>query len=235
MKSWFLRFFTSSIGKKLLMSLTGLFLILFLLVHLAGNLQLLNSDGGQSFNIYADFMAHNPLIQFISKGNFFFILLHAIVGTVLWIQNRAARGQERYAVEKTRATRANPFFAKYMWFLGMIVFIFILVHLAQFWAVMKFGKVGIDVAYVNYGEKDIKDLYTLVDAAFTNLTFVIFYVVCMIVITFHLWHGFHSAFQTIGWSHPKYTPVIHFLGKAYSILIPLGYAIIPIIFYLKNA
>ncbi len=235
MKSWFLRFFTSSIGKKLIMSLTGIFLILFLAVHLAGNLQLLSNDGGESFNVYADFMANNPLIQFISKGNFFFILLHAVIGTGLWLTNRSARGGQGYAVKVTKATNTNAGFAKNMWFLGVIVFVFIIVHLAQFWFQMKFGEVGADVVMVNYGDGDVKDLYALVAATFTNLPFVIFYVVCMVVIAFHLWHGFQSAFQTIGWNHPKYTPIIAFLGKAYSILVPLGFAIIPIIFYLNHA
>ena len=217
------------------MSLTGLFLILFLLIHLAGNLQLLHDDGGEAFNVYSNFMAHNPLIQFISKANFFFILLHAVVGTWLWLSNRAARGNERYAVQKTRATNTTAGFAKNMWFLGVIVFVFIIVHLAQFWFLMKFGTAGTDFTTVNYGDGEIKNLFTLVADAFKNLPFVIFYVICMAVIAFHLWHGFQSAFQTIGWNHPKYSPIIRFLGKAYSILIPLGFAVIPIVFYWQNA
>jgi succinate dehydrogenase / fumarate reductase cytochrome b subunit len=231
MKSWFFSFFTSSIGQKLVMALTGLFLILFLVVHLAGNLQLLKNDGGEAFNVYAAFMAHNPLIQFISKGNFFFILLHAVVGIALWVKNRAARGEERYAVQKTRATVTVPGFAKNMWIFGVIIFIFILIHLWQFWLKMKMGQ----VATVNIEGRDMSNLYAEVINAFTNLPFVVFYVVCMAIIAFHLWHGFQSAFQTMGWNHPKYTPVIQFLGKAYSILIPLGFAVIPVIFYLTHA
>ncbi|MBI5916931.1 MAG: succinate dehydrogenase cytochrome b subunit [Bacteroidetes bacterium] len=235
MKSWFFRFFTSSIGKKLLMALTGLFLILFLMVHLAGNLQLLYNDGGVAFNVYADFMAHNPLIQLVSKGNFAFILLHAIVGTVLWVRNRSARGSQGYAVQKTKATQTNAGFAKNMWYLGVIVFVFIIIHLLQFWAMMKFGDVGADVNLVDIDGKQVKNLYALVEVAFTNMPFVFFYVLSMAVIAFHLWHGFQSAFQTIGWNHPKYTPVVQFLGKAYSVLVPLGFAVIPIVFYLRHA
>mgnify|MGYP001183644287 CR=1 FL=1 len=231
MKSWFFRFFTSSIGKKLIMSLTGLFLIVFLVIHLIGNLLLLNNDGGESFNMYAHFMANNPLIQLVSKGNLFFILLHAVVGTALWAKNRAARGGQRYAVKVTRSDTTNAGFAKNMWFLGVIVFVFIIVHLAQFWAVMKFGTVGTNVNMVSYGAEEMKDLYALVAAAFSNIGYVLFYVICMAVIAFHLWHGFHSAFQTLGWDHPKYTPAIKFVGKAYSVLIPLGFAIIPIFYY----
>lgn len=229
---WFSRFLTSSIGQKLVMSLTGLFLILFLVVHLAGNLQLLADDGGHSFNVYADFMSNNGLIQFISKGNFAFILLHAILGIYLWGKNRAARGSKRYAVTNVRAVNTHPGFARNMAFLGAIVLVFILIHLYQFWLQMKIG----NVALVSYeGGEEIGDLYEKVRIAFMSPGFVIFYVVSMAVIAFHLWHGFQSAFQSLGLNHQKYTPVIQFLGKAYAILIPLLYAIIPIVFYLKNS
>lgn len=235
MNNWFIGFFTSSIGRKLLMALSGLFLILFLAVHLAGNLQLLQNDGGAAFNAYSEFMGHNPLIQLVSKGNFLFIILHAIVGLMLWTKNRAARGAQGYAVVKTRATQTNPTFAKFMWLYGIIILVFIIIHLAQFWAVMKFGTVGTDIQMVEVEGKQVKNLYSLVAASFSNLGFVTFYVISMVVIAFHLWHGFQSAFQTFGWNHPKYTPVIQFLGKAYSVLVPLGFAVIPIVFYLRHS
>ncbi|MFN7404963.1 MAG: succinate dehydrogenase, partial [Cyclobacteriaceae bacterium] len=95
---WIVDMFTSTLGRKLLMALTGLFLILFLAVHLAGNFQLLKDDGGRAFNIYAEFMSTNALIQVVSKGNFFFILLHTFMAIALTIKNRKARGPEGYAV-----------------------------------------------------------------------------------------------------------------------------------------
>jgi len=88
---------------------------------------------------------------------------------------------------------------------------------------------------VTYDGVEVKNLYTLVAATFSNIPFVIFYVVSMIVIGLHLSHGFQSAFQTLGLNHKKYTPIINGLGTAYSILIPLGFAIIPIVFYLTKA
>lgn len=214
------------------MGLSGIFLILFLTVHLTGNLQLLYQDEGEAFNSYAYFMGHNGLIQFISKGNFALILLHAIIGIYLWVRNKAARGTERYAVQKTRAVNTHPGFAKNMWFLGIIIFVFIAIHLYQFWFQMKFGELGM----VSYnGQEPVKDLYSLVKLTFTNLPFVLFYLFCMIIIGFHLWHGFQSAFQTLGVNHPKYSPFIRLLGKIYSVAIPFGFAIIPIILYLRNA
>lgn len=227
--AWLFNLFTSSVGKKLIMSLTGIFLITFLPVHLAGNLQLLAGDGGEAFNIYADFMSNNAFIQFTAKGLYFFILLHTVLGIVLWFQNRkAATGKNRYAVNNTKATPAyNASLAKSMAAIGTIIFIFIVVHMAQFWLKTKLGTLD----PVTYGDVTINDLYTPVYNTFTNLGFVIFYVVAMFFIGLHLKHGFQSAFQTLGLNHKKYTPIIQFLGLAYSILIPLGFAIIPLYFY----
>ena len=227
--NWFIKFLTSSLGRKLIMSLTGLFLILFLVVHLVGNLQLLIDDEGRQFNIYAKFMTTNPLIKTVSYLLYFFILLHAFQGWAIWRQNRAARGNQRYAVQKVRATNTNAGFAKNMGWLGTIIFIFLLVHLYQFWLQMKLG----NLPMAEYDGESYKNLYVPVYEAYTNVGYVIFYVVSMVIIAMHLWHGFQSAFQTLGLNHKKYTPFIQFLGKAYSFLIPLGFAIIPIVFYLK--
>ena len=228
--SWFSNFLTSSIGKKLVMSLTGLFLIVFLLVHLTGNLQLLLNDGGQQFNLYAKFMTTNPIIQFTSYGLYAFILIHAVQGILLWLKNRAAKGGG-YAVNNTKATNTVAGFAKNMGWLGIIIFVFLLIHLYQFWLQMKLGALPL----VDYDGVQVKNLYVPVMDAFTNIGFVIFYVLSMVVIAFHLWHGFQSSFQTLGLNHKKYTPFIQFLGKAYSVLIPLGFALIPIIFFLRNS
>ena len=217
------------------MALSGLFLILFLVVHLAGNLQLLHDDGGKAFNVYAHFMGHNAIVQFISKGNFFFILLHALVGTLLFIKNRSARGSQGYAVVKTRSNQTSPGIAKYMWAYGCVIFVFIIIHLIQFWAMMHYGEVGYGIETVNIDGEEVRNLYILVEETFSNLGFVIFYVVSMFVIALHLWHGFQSAFQTLGANHPKYTPIIKFIGAAYAVLVPLGFAVIPIVFYLRHA
>ena len=226
---WFINFLTSSLGKKLVMSLTGIFLITFLPVHLIGNLQLLYADGGEAFNLYADFMANNLFIQFTAKGLYFFILLHTFLGLYLWRQNKkAATGAKRYAVSNTKATNStNAGVAKNMAAIGTIVFIFILIHMYQFWLKTKLGL----LEDVTYGDVTVGNLYEPVYAAFTNLGFVLFYLVCMFFIGLHLKHGFQSAFQTLGLNHKKYTPFIQFLGTAYAVLIPLGFAIIPLYFY----
>lgn len=214
------------------MSLTGLFLIVFLLVHLAGNLQLLYNDGGEAFNLYARFMTTHPLIKTLSYLLYAFILIHAIQGWMLWSKNRAARGSQPYAVSVLRGAEGqSPKVASRMGWIGTIIFIFLLIHLYQFWLQMKLDA----LQYVEYDGESVKNLYLLVKEAYTDLGFVIFYVLSMYVVGLHLWHGFQSSFQTLGLNHKKYTPLIRFVGKAYSVLVALGFALIPIIFYLKNA
>ena len=209
------------------MSLTGLFLIIFLVVHLAGNLQLLAGDEGKSFNLYAEFMTTNPIIQTISIALYISILLHAVQGWVLWRQNKVARGSSGYAMKITRVAGTDSFPARNMAWLGTIIFVFIMIHLYQFWLQMKLDF----LPYATYEGEKVKNLYAPVKAAFSNLGFVLFYIGSMFVIALHLDHGFQSAFQTLGVNHKKYTPFIKLVGKAYSILIPLGFAIIPIVMY----
>lgn len=220
---WIINLFTSSIGQKLVMSLTGIFLITFLPVHLLGNLQLLADDGGESFNVYAKFMTSFTPIKVISWGLYAFIVIHIVQGFALWFQNRNSR-ESRYAV---KATVNSSWASRNMGPLGMILLIFLIVHLVQFWLRMKMGTLDM----VDIDGEQVKDLYGPVYVAFKNILFVIFYVVCMAFIGLHLSHGFQSAFQSLGLNHKKYTPLIKGLGIAYSILIPLGFAIIPLYFY----
>lgn len=229
--NWFTNFLTSSIGRKLIMSLTGLFLILFLVVHLIGNLQLLYSDEGEKFNLYARFMTTFPPIKIISYGLYALILLHAVQGWILWRKNVTARGPQGYAVKVTRATNTNARAASNMGWLGTIIFVFLLIHLYQFWLQMKMGALESKI----YEGEAVADLYTIVKATYMNIGFVMFYVVSMVVIAFHLWHGFQSAFQTLGWNHRKYSPLIRVIGKIYAVVVPALFALIPLYMYFKNA
>ena len=114
--------------------------------------------------------------------------------------------------------------------LGTVVAIFLVIHMAQFWFKMKIGDLPMQV----YDGVEVSDLYSTVKATFTNIWFVLFYVIAMFFVGMHLMHGFQSAFQSLGLNHKKYTPFIKLMGNAYSILIPLGFAIIPIVFYVTN-
>ena len=217
---WFLDLLSSTLGRKVLMALTGIFLILFLVAHLAGNLQLLKDDGGKAFNIYAEFMGTNPVIQLISKVNFALILVHIVWAILLTKRNREARGKVGYAVSNKSAIWSS----RNMGILGTIILIFLVVHLQHFYARSHFGSMPVQT----YDGKEVKDLYNVVAYWFAIDWYVGLYVVCMIALAFHLWHGFTSAFQTLGLNHMKYNPVINFVGKAFAIIVPALFALIPI-------
>jgi succinate dehydrogenase / fumarate reductase cytochrome b subunit len=206
------------------MALTGLFLILFLIVHLIGNLQLLISDEGQAFNVYAKFMTSNPLIKIVSYVNYTFILLHVIWAILLTRRNSAARGSEGYAVSKN----SSPWTSRYMGILGTLIFIFLIIHLRGFWAQMHWGGIPTKM----YDGEEVKDLYAVVALAYSQAWYVGLYVVSMAVLAFHLWHGFASAFQTLGLNHAKYNPLIKFVGQAFAIIVPALFALIPIWMFL---
>ncbi|HXR81922.1 MAG TPA: succinate dehydrogenase cytochrome b subunit, partial [Saprospiraceae bacterium] len=222
------RFFTSSLGQKLIMSLTGLFLILFLVVHMTGNLQLLSHDGGESFNIYAAFMSHNPFILVISIGLYAFILLHSIQGLVLWAANRKAKGK----TFKANTSQGSTWASKNMALLGTLLFAFLLLHMGDFWVKMRFTDSLAMVTYPGHSTP-VEDIYSRVHIAFQNLWIVVAYVIGVTALGFHLVHGFQSAFQTLGINHKKYTPVIKALGWIYTIVISLGFLSMPLYHYLN--
>jgi succinate dehydrogenase / fumarate reductase, cytochrome b subunit len=250
-----LSIFNSSIGKKLLMSLTGLFLTSFLVVHLIGNLQLLKADSGFSFNAYAVFMTTNPLIKTVSWGLYAIILLHAIKGLALAVENKKTRNV-KYAVDAGNSN--SHWTSRNMGILGTIILAFIVVHMSDFWFSYKFGETPwkkytiefanpeqINVEEISGVTKSVnivsethqvliaKDLYMKVKETFSNVIFVIFYVLSMFAIMFHLWHGFASAFQTLGLNHPKYNPLIRSLGIVMAVIVPLAFAIIPVYMFLN--
>lgn len=227
--NWIVRFLTSSLGQKYVMSLTGLFLISFLIVHLSGNLQLMADDKGESFNIYAAFMSHNFIIRIISIGLYTFIVLHAIQGILLAIKNRNAKGSKYKKGEPAGASWA----AKNMALLGVLIFAFLCFHMGDFWWKMRFTD---DLAMVTYPGRlePVEDIYAHVNIKFQEMWIVIIYLIGVVALAFHLIHGFQSAFQSLGLNHRKYTPVIKAIGIIFSIVICAGFALIPIYMYLNN-
>ena len=217
---------SSTLGRKLLMAATGLFLIIFLLVHLIGNLQLLSDDGGQAFNVYAKFMTTNPLIKTTSYLLYATFVIHIIWALLLTVQNRKARP----VGYKVSAGNSNSnWSSRNMGILGSVILIFLIIHLGNFWWKMKMG----DVPMVEYDSTAYQDLYTVVAAAFKQTWIVALYVVAMVGLMFHLLHGFQSAFQTFGLNHPKYNPAIKFIGTAFAIIVPAALAAIPILMYMN--
>ena len=222
--SWIIKLLTSSLGKKLLMSLTGLFLISFLTIHLIGNLAIFKGDEGVSFNTYAAFMSTNPLIGTVSYLLYAGILLHVFVAVVLNFQNKSAR-PVTYKVQKGSAN--SSWESRSMTLLGVLILAFILLHMKDFWWQYKHNG---GYVFTNDAEGH-RDVYKLVIEQFHNPFVLVSYLVGLVALFFHLKHGFWSAFQTLGLDHKKYTPIIKALGLIYSIIVPLGFAAMPVLVF----
>lgn len=214
--------FSSSIGKKLIMGITGLFLVLFLIVHCFINALIFINDGGLTFNIGAHFMASNWLIRAGEIVLFVGLIAHIVQGARLTFQNQAAR-PVKYAVSNGNAN--SKWYSRSMGLLGTLLLIFLIVHLSNFWVVSRFT--GIPTTDANGHE----DLFAVMKETFKNIWIVVLYVLAMVSLAYHLLHGFSSAFQTLGWNHKKYTPLIKGVGVWYSIIIALLFALMPIAIY----
>lgn len=220
--SWISDTLSSSIGRKVSMSLTGLFLVSFLFVHLSGNFLMFKNDGGDAFNVYTKFMSTNTLIRVLEIGLLVGFLLHIYTAFVLTRKNKAAR-PIGYAVPSN-----NPkvsWFSTNMGLSGSIVLVFLVIHLMNFY--WKFHYDWTKMVLID--NEPHKDMYTLVILVFQHQWwYSLLYVVAMVLLGFHLNHGFQSAFRTLGVDHVKYTPIITGLGVLISILLPIGFAIFPI-------
>jgi succinate dehydrogenase / fumarate reductase cytochrome b subunit len=220
--------FNSSIGKKLMMALAGLFLVTFLLVHLGINLTLILFEDPRIFNIAAHFMATNFLIKVFEIVLFGGILLHIIYGLILQLLNWIAR-PVRYKVNNPAQT---SFFSKFMIHTAVIILVFMVIHLFDFYFKAKFGHGH--VAEITYNGKLYHDLGTMVIEKFQILWVDIFYIACFLFLGFHLLHGFASAFQTLGLNHKVYSPVIKLLGYLYTLIVVGGFIVIPLWIYLTR-
>ena len=258
--SEFKQTFNSSLGKKLIMALTGLFLCTFLIVHLGGNLLLFKHDDGFAFNVYANFLTHFPPIEVIAYILYLCILVHTIYAIVLTTLNRRAR-PVGYAV---KATSNATWQSKNMGFLGAILFLFLVIHMSDFWYRYKYSG---SMTYKEYRTDlssgvtqsveftptstdfensvqttnnveivRVKDLHARVVQSFSQLWYIIFYVIAMVAVAFHLLHGFQSAFRTLGWVHRKYTTIVEFIGTwFFAVIIPLGFAAMPVVYYFTKS
>ncbi|MFB9841909.1 succinate dehydrogenase cytochrome b subunit [Mucilaginibacter ginsenosidivorans] len=251
--------FNSSLGKKLIMALTGLFLCTFLIVHVGGNALLFKNDDGYAFNMYANFLTHFPPIEVIAYILYACILVHALYALILTVKNRRAR-PVGYAV---KASDNASWSSKNMGLLGSILFLFIVIHMGDFWYHYKFtdavqfkeyrtdlsSGVTQSVEFVpksadfehsistenNIEIVRVKDLHLRVAASFANPVYDIFYVIAMVAVSFHLLHGFQSAFRTLGWTHRKYTPIVEFIGTwFFAVIVPVAFALMPIVYYFKK-
>jgi succinate dehydrogenase / fumarate reductase cytochrome b subunit len=209
--------YRSSVGKKILIGTTGVCLCIYLIVHLAGNLLLFKNDGGTAFNAYAEILPSLLIIRIIEIVLFAIFIGHIFLGTFLWFVNKRARP---HAYELNRASENSDLLSRTMIVTGSIILIFLVIHLRQFWGPSRFGN-------------DHIEMFTLVKAAFSDPFYGVLYVVAMVLLGFHLRHGFQSVLQTFGLRNKKFLSVINFIGIFFWFVIPLGFAAMPIYFLLN--
>lgn len=223
--------FCSSIGRKLVMSLSGVFLMMFLLVHLGCNFTLLIPDGGEWFNAVCHFMATNLMIRIVEPILALGFLIHIAMGVMLSIQNRKARGNDRYA--SGNATEGVSFFSKNMLLLGIALFAFLVLHISQFYAKMKglipeelLTSTTIDIAGV---PTEVENAYALVHFTFQNWINVAATVIGSLALAAHLSHGFWSAFQTVGFSNKVWRCRLTVIGQVFAWFVGIAFSAIAIL------
>lgn len=220
-------FLTSSIGKKFIMSISGLFLMMFIVVHLGVNLLLVFDDSGELFNLGANFMTTNPVIRIIEPILALGFIVHILWSLVVSLQNMKARptGYNQYKNSSSWASRN-------MLVLGSLIFVFLVMHIYNFFYIIKFE-------YQNLLEVDIDgeimhDTYTLVAGLFkTSITYCILYIISAILLGLHLGHGFWSSFQTIGFANNIWLKRLQVIGKIYAVIVAVGFSVIPLYFLIK--
>ncbi len=215
--------FSSSIGKKIVMALTGIFLIIFLVVHCYVNANVFFPNAQENFNRAAHFMGTNLLIRVTEIGLFAGFILHIIQGYKLELQNRSSR-KSRYAVNAGNKT--SKWYSRSMALLGTLILLFLIMHLVHFWVPSRFG----GLTEVKYGSDPIvfHNLYAQMQDTFAPMWVVVVYILGCISLSWHLLHGVQSAAQTLGWTNKKYTSMIKSIGFGFSIIVPLIFALMPI-------
>jgi len=206
--SWLIQTFSSSIGKKLLMAVTGLCFVGFLAAHLAGNLSLY--AGGAAFNAYAEKLhSLGPILVVFELGLLALALIHVITGITLFVQNYKARS---VPYEKDKAAGGRTLSSQAMPYTGFIILGFVVFHLINF----------------SFVDKSDRTIFEIVRAAFANPIYMIIYLLVMIIVALHVRHGFWSAFQTLGVNHPKYMPALMVLSVIVGLIIGLGFGLLPL-------
>ncbi|MFN8889646.1 MAG: succinate dehydrogenase cytochrome b subunit [Cyclobacteriaceae bacterium] len=217
--NWFSQLITSTIGKKLIMALTGLFLITFLIIHCAINAMIFLNDGGVTFSHWGHFMGTNPVIRTLEIGLVAGFLIHIVQGILLMKKNRDSR-PVRYQVVAPAPN--STWYSRSMGLLGTLLLLFLILHTAHFWIPNRANQ---------FATGEELNLYQMMLDIFADPLIVAVYVLGCISLAWHLLHGFWSAFQTLGLNHQRYNAIIHFIGTAFAIVVPLLFALMPIAMY----
>jgi succinate dehydrogenase / fumarate reductase cytochrome b subunit len=216
--NWFTKLLKSSIGKKIMMALTGLFLISFLIVHCSVNAAIFYNDHGQTFTIWAHFMATNPVIRSIEIILVLGFVVHIIQGLMLWRENKKARPIQ-YAYKDSKS---STWYSRSMALLGTLILLFLVIHTSNFWIPNRINQ-------FKYGEE--LPIFEMMLEKFANPFEVLIYIAGCFSLFWHLLHGFGSAFQSMGWRHLKYNSLIYLTGVIFSVTVSAVLAAMPISIY----
>lgn len=216
------KYLVSSIGRKQLIGVAGLGLSLFILTHMLGNLLLFFNDGGESYNRYGHALMSNKLIYVAELGLLFIFIAHIVFATYTTFKNKQARpvGYKKTA----KGLKKTSWAQKTMMHQGIIILIFVVFHLITF----KYG----NFYTVSYNGEMMRDLYSLVVEVFQSPYYVVFYLFSVFLLGLHVGHGFASSIKTMGFNDPKYNLKIERLGKAYALLVTIGFMAQPIYIYI---
>ena len=226
--------FTSSIGQKFTMALTGIFLITFLVVHVGLNACIWANDGGKMFNTGANFMSSMLVIRIMEIGLFAGIIIHSIQGLILNAANNSKR-KVAYAIDY--GNRGSKWYSRSMGLLGTLLLLFLVMHIYHFWVPSRLGGIANirpleETSYFNGLGSEYHNLYAEMVNVFQNPIVVLLYVVGCISLAYHLMHGFESAFRTIGLHNNRYLIMLRYFGRGFSIVVSLAFAMMPISMYL---
>lgn len=223
-------FFTSSVGKKFVMALTGLFLISFLIIHVCLNACIFNdlpffdpNDNGDMFNRAAHFMATSVVIRTLEYGLFLGFIIHIVQGYVLERKNLSRRG---HGYKVNLGNRGSKWYSRTMGLLGTLLLLFLIMHIAHFWVPSRItGLAAVE-------GKNYHNLFQEMVDVFQNPFVVLLYVIGCISLAYHLMQGFQSAFRTLGVHNKRYLSIIQASGTAFSVIVPLVFALMPVSIYL---
>jgi succinate dehydrogenase / fumarate reductase cytochrome b subunit len=226
------QFFTSAVGRKIVMSLTGLFLITFLIVHVGLNSCIFfdlfdHTDNGEVFNKAAHFMGSTIVTRILEIVLFLGFIVHIIQGYVVELKNRSFR-KKGYQIGLGK--RGSTWYSRSMAILGTLIFLYLVLHIPNFWIPSRITKTLEEVQY-GPGSKPIHNLFLKMFETFQSPVIVILYVVGVISLGFHLFHGFQSSFRTIGVHNKKYLNMLKSLGYGFTVIVCVLFALMPISMY----
>lgn len=214
------------------MALTGIFLISFLLVHVGLNACIFadwvdTTDNGEMFNKAAHFMGSTIVTRILEIVLFIGFIIHIIQGYVVEAKNRQRRGQ---GYKVALGSRGSTWMSRSMALLGTLIFMFLVLHISKFWWA---SRVTHDLADVSYNGVQMHNLFLRMYDVFQNPIIVVIYVISVLVLGFHLWHGFHSAFRSMGVHNKKYLSLLKGLGYGFTVIVCVMFALMPISMYLN--